>query len=295
MMKRVLITGANSYIGVSVETWLKQWKKDYEVDTLDMKRENWAEYDFSKYDSVFHVAGIAHADIGNVSEETKKLYYKINRDLALKTAEKAEKEGVSQFIYMSSIIIYGDSAPCGKEKVITKNTQPSPSNFYGDSKWQADKELQKKNTDKFHVVCIRPPMIYGKGSKGNYPLLAKMAGRFPAFPKVNNQRSVLHIDNLCEFVRLIIKNNESGVFFPQNEEYVSTSNMVKIIAKVRGKNIWITSILNPFIYLACHMPGKISKLANKAFGNLVYEKKISEYKEDYCVHGMEDSIQRSEI
>lgn len=293
-MKRILITGANSYIGISVENWLRKWKNEYEVDTLDMQKEEWKEYNFSNYDSVFHVAGIAHADVGNVSEETQNMYYRVNRDLALETAEKAEKEGVAQFIYMSSIIIYGDSAPCGKQKIITEHTEPIPANFYGDSKWQADKELQKRSTEKFHVVCIRPPMIYGKGSKGNYPLLSKMACKFPVFPSIRNQRSMLHIDNLCEFVRLIIKNNDSGVFFPQNAEYVSTSDMVKVIAKVNERKIWITPLLNPFIHLISHIPGKISKLANKAFGNLVYEKSLSAYREDYRVCGMEESVKRSE-
>ena len=135
-MKRILITGAESYIGTSFEKWLEkpQFMGRYQVDTLDMRKKNWKTYDFSTYDSIFHVAGIAHADIGKVTEEQKKLYYAVNCDLAAEAAIKAKAEGVKQFIYMSSIIVYGEGESVRKKRVITKETEPSPSNFYGDSK-----------------------------------------------------------------------------------------------------------------------------------------------------------------
>ena len=214
-MKRVLITGANSYIGTSLERWLLQTPADYQVDTLDMQDDAWRDKDFSGYDTVFHVAGIAHADVEKVSEERKQLYYQVNTKLALETAEKAKKDGVKQFIFMSSIIVY---AGC-KEKIITAHTQPKPLNFYGDSKWQAEMGLSKLETDKFRIAILRPPMIYGKGSKGNYPQLAKLAVKLPFFPVVRNKRSMLYIENLNELIRLIIDNEDSGVFFPQNSQY----------------------------------------------------------------------------
>ena len=65
----------------------------------------------------------------------------------------------------------------------------------------------------------------------------KLAQKLPVFPDIDNQRSMLHIDNLCEFIRLMIDNEESGLFFPQNREYVKTSEMVKLIAEVHGKKI----------------------------------------------------------
>lgn len=115
-MKKILITGANSYIGMSVEKYLRKWPDKYAVDTVDMVDGSWREKSFSNYDAVYHVAGIAHADTGNVSEERKAFYYKINTDLAIETAKKAKKDGVKQFIFMSSSIVYGDSAPIGKRK-----------------------------------------------------------------------------------------------------------------------------------------------------------------------------------
>lgn len=290
-MKRVLITGANSYIGMSFEKWLSQWKTEYIVDTLDMRGESWREHDFSIYDAVFHVAGIAHADVGKVSEEQKKLYYTVNADLAEEAAIKAKAAGVVQFIYMSSIIVYGDNQSVRSVKIITKDTPVSPANFYGDSKVQAEKKLEKLEDSRFKIVILRPPMIYGKGSKGNYSLLSKMAQKLPFFPMVDNKRSMLHVDNLCEFVRLMIENEENGIFMPQNAEYVSTSCMVALIAKVHGKKMISIKGLGGFVKLASMVPGKIGKLVNKAFGNLVYQQELSEYsKGNYQIRELEESI-----
>ena len=154
-MKKILITGANSYIGTSFECYLREnYPNDYVIETLDMIDVNWKNYDFSNYDTVFHVAGIAHADVGNVSKETEKLYYQVNCDLAYETALKAKEANVKQFIYMSSIIVYGESAPYGKTKVITKDTKPSPANFYGDSKLQAEIKLSPLQDDSFNIAII---------------------------------------------------------------------------------------------------------------------------------------------
>lgn len=269
-MKRILITGANSYIGTSFEKYMEQYD-DYHIDTLDMMNSEWKNHDFSTYDVVFHVAGIAHADVGHVSEETKQLYYKVNTDLTVKTASLAKQSGVKQFIYMSSIIVYGESAPLGKRKVITHKTKPEPANFYGDSKLQADLKLSELNNDNFRVCILRPPMIYGPGSKGNYQTLSKFAKKLPIFPDIKNERSMLYVGNLCYFIKECIDKQSNGIYFPQNSEYVSTSQLVKEIAKVNGKTIYLTKLLNLFVYIASKIPGKIGGLCNKAFGNMCYD------------------------
>lgn len=276
--------------------WMKTMHPgEMEIDELDMMGNGWREKDFSGYDAVFHVAGIAHADVGNVSEETKQLYYKVNRDLTLETAQKAKKENVPQFIFMSSMIIYGESGKLGQRKVITDKTVPSPENFYGDSKWQADQGVRQMEGDAFHVAVLRPPMIYGPNSKGNYPLLAKLAKKLPLFPDIQNERSMLYIGNLCAFLRLLILSGENGIYFPQNRGYVRTSNMVKGIAGVSGHRIMVTSLLNPLVGVGETIPGKISGLINKAFGNMVYEKSISNHFDgSYQIYSLKDSIQKTE-
>ena len=219
-MKRVLITGANSYIGVSFENYVHEhYSSELSIDTVDMIDGIWKEKDFSLYDVVYHVAGIAHADVGNVSDEVKAKYYAINTELAIETAKKAKADGVKQFVFMSSAIVYGDSAPYGKAKRITADTEPQPANFYGDSKWRADKGVRELADEGFTATVLRTPMIYGKNSKGNYLTLAKMAKKLPIFPDVQNERSILYIENLCEFLCQVMIRGEDGVFWPQNAEY----------------------------------------------------------------------------
>ncbi|MBM7709060.1 NAD-dependent epimerase/dehydratase family protein [Enterococcus lemanii] len=275
-MKKILITGANSFIGTSFESYMKQFGSEYQIDTLNMREPSWIEYDFSEYDMVFHVAGIAHADVSKVSEDTKKLYYQVNRDLAIETANKYKESRAdkkSQFIYMSSIIIYGEETNIHKKRIITPATLPSPSNFYGDSKLQAEKGLLPLESEAFKIAIIRPPMIYGEGSKGNYQQLVKLAKKLPVFPDIKNERSMLHINRLSQFIKELIDLQDGGIYFPQDPEYVRTSRMVKKIAEDNGKKIHLFSSLNWAVYLMGYIPGKFGKLVNKAFGNLVYDVK----------------------
>ncbi|EXJ23313.1 UDP-glucose 4-epimerase [Alkalibacterium sp. AK22] len=284
-MKKILITGMNSYIGTSVENWLMKEPENYDIDKIDMKDEAWRKKDFSIYDVVFHVAGIAHVSSDPKMED---LYYKVNRDLTIETAQKAKAEGVKQFIFMSSIIVYGDSS--SNKRVIDEHTVPDPSNFYGDSKLQAEEGIKCLDSKEFRVAIVRPPMIYGKQSKGNYPKLSKLAQITPIFPDIDNARSMLHIDNLSEFIKIVIEHEDSGIFFPQNEHFVSTSQLVKTISKVHGKHIWITGSINVLI-----RPLLKIKLMNKVFGNLVYEKSLSKYdKADYQIRDFEETIKLTE-
>lgn len=289
-MKKILITGANSYIGTSFEQYMKQWPDLYQVDTVDMIDGSWRQMSFAGYDAVYHVAGIAHSDSGKISEEKAKLYYAVNTDLTVETAKKAKADGVKQFIFMSSAIVYGESAPIGKKKVITRDTQVSPANAYGDSKVQAENGILPLQDASFKVVILRPPMIYGKGSKGNYPLLSKLARKMPVFPKVENERSMLYIENLLEFVRLMVENQEEGIFWPQNGQYSNTSQLVKLIAQTHGKKLHILGGTAWALRLLSHVTG----LVNKAFGSLSYDMAISEYPQNYRIKTLEESIAATE-
>lgn len=284
-MIRILITGADSYIGKSFENWLLKENAKYFIHTIDMKNEEWENYSFSSYDVVFHVAGIAHVPSNNKLDD---LYYKVNRDLTIKTAKKAKSDGVRQFIFMSSIIVYGDSGL--GIKTIDVSTLANPSNAYGKSKLQAEEGIKLLEDVSFKIVILRPPMIYGKGSKGNYPKLANAARHLPIFPDIYNQRSMLHIDNLCEFIKLVIDNIESGIFFPQNAEYVCTSEMVEFIAEIHGKKIKLIKIFNRLIKFMGRYIGSI----NKMFGNLVYEKSMSDYKINYRIRNFRETIELTE-
>lgn len=277
-MKKILVTGINSFIGNAVKQWLEQYPQKYEIDLIDLKLDTWRNDSFSHYDVVFHVAGIAHVSSDPKLED---LYFKVNRDLTIEVAEKAKRDGVKQFIFMSSMIVYGNH-----QTNIDINTIPQPNNFYGQSKLQAEQGIQVLNDEQFKVAIIRPPMIYGKGSKGNYPRLAKFAISSPFFPDFKNQRSMLHIDNLSEFIKLLIDNEDAGYFFPQNRDYVETSQLVAEIAKVHNKYIYLTRLFNPFISLFLNV-----NLIKKVFGESIYDMKMSDYsKGNYQVRSFEESI-----
>ena len=281
-MKKILITGANSYIGTNFDNYLKAFGDDYSVDTIDMKCDNWKEQSFADYDVIFHVAGIAH-DTKNKKEAD--LYYKVNCDLAIETATKAKQDGVKQFIFMSSMLVYNGC----KDRKITLSTTPCVKGCYGDSKLKADLGLQKLNDENFCVSILRPPMIYGKGCKGNFPRLINLAQKIPVFPNVKNQRSMLYIVNLCEFLRQTIDRKLSGVLFPQNKEYVCTTELVKTAMSFLKKKKIYTRIFNPLIIIA----KPIVRAVNKMFGNLTYDKTMSQYDFDYNVVNFEESIKRS--
>ena len=285
-MKRILITGKGSFIGSSFAKYLENYGDDYTVDTLDMLDPDWQSFDFSEYDSVFHVAGIAHSDGGRISKEKEALYYSVNTDLTVAVASKAKVDGAGQFIFMSSAIIYGKSGAIGKQKMITRDTAPAPENCYGDSKLKAEEGILALSDDSFKVVVLRPPMIYGKDCKGNFRTLEKIAATLPVFPMVENERSVLYVDNLSEFVRLMIENGEAGVFFPQNREYMNTSLAVKLLGEAQGRRV---RLLRGFT-LPLRALGLFVGFVNKAFGNLTYDKNISEYKYEYRKKSFEESV-----
>ena len=297
--RKVLITGAGSYIGESFSEYAKKHYPALKIDTLDMLDPEWINRSFSEYDIVYHVAGLAHADVGNVDEATKAKYYAVNTDLAIEVCSKAKEDGVKEFIFMSSMIVYGDSAPYGKSKIIDDYTVPVPSNFYGDSKLQADVAVREMANDNFKVIVLRPPMIYGKNSKGNYQTLSKLARKLPVFPNIDNERSMLYIDNLCEFLcqLMLVKKFEKSsiVLIPQNAEWTQTSEMVKEIAEAAGKNIRLLSIMRPAVWVAGKVPGKIGGLVNKAFGNSVYAQSLSRYEGlDYQKVSLKESVKRTE-
>lgn len=280
LYRRVLITGADSYVGSSFKKYAKEhYPENFSIDELSLRDESWKEKKFSDYDIVYHVAGIAHADIGKVSEETKEKYYQVNTDLTIAAAMKAKEEGVKCFVFMSSMIVYGDSAPVGKKKIIDENTVPIPANFYGDSKLQADVAVRDLADDKFKVIVLRPPMIYGKDSKGNYPVLAKFAKKIPIFLDIDNKRSMLYIFNLCELLCqiMIIKDlkQNATVLLPQNSEWTITSCMVAEIAKVTGRQLKKLKGMQKNLEIVSKIPGKIGTLVTKVFGNNCYKLEVS--------------------
>ena len=260
--KKILVAGAGSYIGQSFIEYMRQFS-NYEIDDIKTTDSLWNKADFSKYDVVYDVAGIAHI---KETAENKHLYYEVNRDLAVELAKKAKAEGVKQFIYLSSMSVYGLTVG-----IINGDTHVNPINAYGKSKLEAEQLLWQLNDENFTIGLVRPPMVYGEGCKGNYQTLKKFALKVGFFPEYDNERSMIYIDNLSAAIRGIIHNNEPGLFFPQDLEYVRTFDMVKTITENSGKKLYRTKLINIPIRLLT----KRITLIGKVFGTLIYDKHLN--------------------
>ena len=194
-------------------------------------------------------------------------------------ATSAKEAGVKQFILLSTMSVYGLTV--GR---ISKESKVNPVNAYGKSKVEADETIAQLMDENFKFACLRPPMVYGKECKGNYQSLRKFALKSPVFPQYENQRSMIYIGNLCEFVKQCIDEEKSGLFFPQNAEYTRTFEMVKLIAKCHGKKIRIVKAFNWAIKI-CGIG-----VVKKVFGSLTYESVDTVGK-----FGFEESIKLTEI
>ena len=268
----------------------------YRIDAVDTMGDNWKKADYTKYDVVFHVAGIAHV---NADPKMEPLYYKVNCNLTIEVAKHAKAAVVRQFIFMSSQIVFHESQSL-KAEVLTAETKPAPNGFYGNSKLQAENGLwnlvknQKENStrsqggNQMKICILRPCMIYGPNAKGNFSRLAKLACKTPVFPEWHNKRSMLYIDNLAEFVKQAIERELEGTFYPQNRELADTVEIVRYFAKEAGHKIWITKLLNPFVW----MGSLVLQPINKMFATYYYNPKMSKMEFDYQLVSFEESLKQ---
>lgn len=288
-MKKILITGRGSYLGNSLKAYLEAFGDCYQVDCVSLRSGDWMEQSFRGYDAVYHTAAIVHQSRSKTDPGELARYRAVNRDLAVAAAKKAKAEGVRQFVFLSTMAVYGLTAAFGETVTITAQTPTVPTDNYGLSKLEAERALLALEGPDFRVSILRPPMIYGKDCKGNFRSLVSMARRLPFFPKVPNRRSMLYVGSLNRLVQQIIDREERGIFCPQDPEYVNTSAMVQAIAAAQGKRLLLIPGFSWALHLLRHLTGAV----DKAFGSLVYDKALSKLEEDYCIASFPDSVKQS--
>lgn len=258
-MKKVLVIGANSYIGKKFYEYINSLnEKSIEADMVSATDGSWEKVDFSLYDTVLHLSAIVYR---KEKESTKELYENVNHRLPVRIAHKAKENHVKQFIFMSSAAVYGDISGC-----ITKETIPVPSTFYGKTKLAAENDLIKLESTEFKIVIVRSPMVYGEGCKGNYRKLSKIARFTPVFPDYHNKRSMIHVERLSSYIVDLILKEEQGCYFLQDENYADTCELVVGIRKKLGKKTYLTKVFNPLI-------GQLKNRFNifdKIFGDMYY-------------------------
>lgn len=277
----ILIFGKGSYIGENYYAALIN--KGHSVTMIDAIQTKVEDIRFQNIDVVINVAGIAHIKI---TPEMEDLFYKVNTTLAVDLCKAAKENGVKQYIYMSSMNVFGDTT----DKIFSRE-QENPINFYGKSKWLADQQIHELEDDFFKVVSIRPPVVYGKGCKGNFPVLVKLSKFCLFFPKYTNTKSMIFIDNLCNIVCQIIDDGCGGFFHPQNQETTTISKIVLEIRKSMGKR----TILIPGFEWAIKLLMKFSHRIGRAFANDYYDIKFSQYNGNnlYASTPFDESIRKS--
>lgn len=231
-MKELLVTGASGFVG---SRFCSQYKDKYSICTISLQKSVVADIDFEKVDTVLHLAGIAH----RMEKTPDELYHKINHKLSYELALKAKEAGVKHFIYMSTIKVYGDHM-----ELVAPDVPCEPDDAYGESKLLGENAIQSLSSDKFIVSIIRPPLIYGPGVKGNMKKLIELTGKRKVLPfgRIDNQRSLVGIDNLLALIELILKNRPSGVFLVQDAQPLSTSQLIELIGEAQGRSLKLISI-----------------------------------------------------
>ncbi len=276
--RKILIIGRKGFIGSSLAKWLVD--KGDEVFLVSGRKEEWKSFDMTGIDTVVYAAGLAHTKEKRKNEE---LFLKANVTQAKKSALQAKQAGVHQYIYISSMNVYGSTG-----KRIGTNSSISPDTLYGRSKRQGELEILKLEEENFATVIIRPPVVTGAGCKGSIRFLTRASKYIMFFPNYPNQRSIIDVINLCEFIRCLIAKNASGIYHPQNEEYISTYQLLSLIANSTGRKIRPISFLNPLI--SWMLPR--FKMVGKVFGDDCYDKRLSTYKNfSYWIRTHDQSIQ----
>ena len=258
-MKKVLIIGANSYIGQKFYSFVdNNCKEKINITLVSASDGSWRKIDFSSYDCILHLSAIVHQ---KEKKQMKELYYNVNYKLAVEIAQLAKVNGVRQFIFMSTAAVYNPNINC-----INKNTKPDPKSYYGIYKLAAEDEIDNLKNNSYKVAIIRSPMVYGKGCKGNYKKLETLAKYLPIFPDYHNKRSMIHIDTLCKFIIDLIDNEKSGLYFPQESKYIDTCEMFVELRKQMGKR---TKLIRCFNFLIRFLL-PYNKIINKMFGDFYY-------------------------
>lgn len=273
-MKKVLVIGKNSYIAKNFICYSSNKEhSEVEIDGVSASNGEWKEKGFEGYHTVIFLAGKVHQ---KETEDNKKEYDEINYKLAVSVARKAKNASVKQFIYMSTAAVYGNGGQERGNVIIDENTPLVPKTAYGISKRKAEialLQLEEKYNQEMRVCIVRPPMVYGDNCPGNFMRLWKVALKTPVFPLIHNQRSMIAIDNLCEFLYQVMIQEKRGIYHPQDKEYVETSKLVGYMRKANGKGILYVKMFNPILRVLVKKVGVVEKI----FGDYKYEKEISIY------------------
>lgn len=210
---------------------------------------------------------------------------KINTDATKDLAIKASKNGVKKFIFLSSIKVYGETNSLGYG--LTETSLTNPKSLYAITKLKAELELKKivrKKLITMDYTIIRLPLVYGPGVKGNFSSLISFIQKsklFLPFADIENKRSFLAIDNLVNFINLLIKNIDdkntyNQTFCISDDEVISSTDLIKRIIKIYDLKIKLISMPHKMIFIISKLFfGK--KSLDSFYGSLYFDISKAKY------------------
>ncbi|MFT6905629.1 MAG: nucleoside-diphosphate-sugar epimerase [Oleiphilaceae bacterium] len=288
---RVLISGATGFVGRSLvrslidsncrvisivrESQFNLPEQVVQVTVSDL--ENWSDTNLSfknnfkkiliDVDVVIHLAARAHLLVDKSNDPLAK-FREINTDATVIFANLAAEAGVNRFIYLSSIGVNGNKS----SQPFTEQDDPKPHNAYAISKHEAENGLLAlAKESKMQVVIIRPPLVYGPNAPGNFATLIKWIYKGVPLPfgAIDNQRSFVALENLISFIIYCIDHPKAAneVFLISDGEDVSTTELLRKVAKALGKKPWLIPIPMIWMIFAAKLVGK-NNIASQLFGSL---------------------------
>lgn len=255
-MKRILLTGANGFVG---NYFLKKYSSSYEIITFSFLNDNFVNLDLSNIDVVIHCSALVHQMKGASWEQ----YEKININQTIQLADKAKKSGVKHFIFLSTIKVYGEES----NKHCYENSRTNPTDYYSISKLKAEDSIRNIESSNFKISVLRCPLIYGAGVRANFANLINLIKKASILPfkNIKNKRSLVFVGNVCFILHRIIFLEKRGIFLSVDDKALSTTDLIQIIAKYLDKKILLIDIIFFDKFLKIIKPSYYQRL----FGSLV--------------------------
>ena len=257
LKKRILVTGSSGFVG---RIFLKKYRSSFKVKTFSFTREELNNINLNNIDVILHLSALVHQKKKLSLEE----YLKVNAFQTFDLAKKAKKSKVKHFIFLSSISVYDKSLSHINEK-----SYLNPITFYGKSKLRGEQLIKSLEDNRFQITIIRSPLIYGMDCPGNISSLVKLIDWLPVIPLggIDNKKSFVYVENLCSMIFGSIEKNKSGIFLASDDQVISTSYLVKTMARLKRKKIIVIKSTVFNFFLKYFFPN----LYHKLFRNLTID------------------------
>jgi len=232
-MKNIVCTGSSGFIG---SYFTSKYSNKYAIASFSFLHDTLEDLSLNTTNVVVHLSALVHQMDGASEDE----YERVNVIQTLELAKKAKASGVQQFVFMSSVKVYGEES----SNVYTEHTPLHPQDAYGASKRKAELELLKLEDENFRVSIIRTPIVYGYGVKANIKSLVSLVSKVPILPfgGITNRRSMVYIGNLCHLIEVIIDKNASGIYLAADDKPLSTTELIESIAEALDTKIYLLQI-----------------------------------------------------